>query len=219
MSAKRTETPPSELQPYLKTISEAFVAISRGEDPEQHAEDVYRATDSAIREAWSLAPKGPVTWETPLGASFAEIIGENVRALRVEAEWSQEALAASMDSLGFPWKRLTVTEVEGASRRLSLEELLAMGTLFAVPAIELLLPKTYALDWPLGQLLPSVVHELFLGRGGAIGDGGVRWGAPVVALGDPTAEDDYRPAADLWRNRRSSSGGTTPRSRSRREGL
>jgi transcriptional regulator with XRE-family HTH domain len=204
MSVKRNDLPPSELQPHLKAISEAFMAITRGEDPEHHAEVVYRATDSAMREAWSLIPQGPVTWDTPAPASFAEIIGANIRALRDEAQWSKEQVAKAMERLGFAWKRLTVTEVEGAYRRLSLEELLAIAALFAVPAIKLLLPDARtALDWPLRALYPPVVHELFLGRGGTVGDGGVRWRAPVVALGGPTAKDDFRPAADLWRNRRS----------------
>jgi len=218
MSAKRTDAPASELQPHLKAITEAIAAISRGESPQDHVEAVYRATDSAIREAWSLAPHGPLSWDSPLSASFAEIIGDNVRVLREEAEWSQEQLALAMERAGFAWKRLTVTQVEGTSRRLSLEELLAIAALFAVPAIKLMLPdERTALEWPNSDLQAAAVHELFLGRGGSVGEGGVRWRVPIAALGGPADARDYRPAVDLWRNRRASSGGATGPRRPGRE--
>ena len=210
MVRKAAGTPPSELQRLLKDISEAITAISRGEDPEQHMESVYRATDSAIRAATSLAPRAPLNWGTPLPASFGEIVGENIRALRIEAQWSQEEVATSMARVGFSWKRLTVTEVEGAARRLSFEELLALAALFAIPAIELMLPSTgTALEWPHGVVDAPTMLELLLGRRGSVGEGGVRWRAPIVALGSPTAQGDYRPGVDLWRNRRTSVGGTT----------
>lgn len=218
MSAKRTSARLPELEPHLKAIAEALAAIGRGEDPEPHLTAVYREADSAVRAASHLAQRGGVSWDSPLSATFADIIGGNIRSVRVEAQWSQEELAQAMTGVGFSWKRLTVTEVEGAARRLSLEELLAIAALFAVPAIELMLPDNQtALEWPNSDLHAAVVHELFLGRGGSIGEGGIRWRAPIVALRGPAVEGNPRPAADLWRYRRASSGQATEARRPGRE--
>ena len=100
VSAKRADSLPVELRVLLKDITEAISAISRGDDPEKQMESLYRATDGAVRTASSMAPHPPLTWGTPLPARFGDIIGDNIRALRVEAGWSQEQLANAMATAG-----------------------------------------------------------------------------------------------------------------------
>ena len=45
-----------------------------------------------------------------------------------------------MAELGFGWRRVTVAEVEAGDRRVSLEEVVALGLRFEEPALQFLLP-------------------------------------------------------------------------------
>ena len=115
-----------------------------------------------------------------------------------------------MVSLGFDWKRITYAEVEASTRRVTFEELLGLAVLFAVPVVKLLIPAgdpkiTTLLSWETGDMTASMVRELFIGDGGALGQGGLTWRAAARAAGAPRRASDYRPAADLWGTR----GGST----------
>jgi transcriptional regulator with XRE-family HTH domain len=129
-------------------------------------------------------------------------IANHLRDLRVQSGWTQADLAEAMSRLGFDWKRITVAEAERTqnTRRVSLEEMLALAALFGVPMIELLLPSSGSvvelsdeLDAPAEQL-----RALMLGAGGQPGSGGAGW-SPAARL---TARYGRRPASDLWRARR-----------------
>lgn len=98
--------------------------------------------------------------------SIPEAVGRRVRALRTDRGWTQQQLADEMERLGFPWKRITVAEVEGVRRRsVSVDELLGLALLFRepVPGFLLLAPgEELALagtnDTVLNALdLPSVI--------------------------------------------------------------
>jgi transcriptional regulator with XRE-family HTH domain len=210
MSAKSRNTPPPEIKGYVADISAALTAISEGEDRQ---DDLYRALDGAVRTAAKLGR--PVTagstWSQALEATFGDIIGDNVKALRNEAGWSQAAVAEAMASLGFDWKRITMAQTEAAVRRVTFEELLGLAVLFAVPVVELLLPQQApddqtVLEWHSGVLPPSVLLELLLGSSGALGRGGLTWRAAARAAGAPRGARDWRPAADLWAGRREQEG-------------
>jgi len=209
MSAKSRKTPPPELEPYLTDMSDALTAISQGEDQQ---EDLYRALDGAVRAAASLGRPGS-GWSTAFEASFGVIIGDNVKALRDEAGWTQAEVAEAMASLGFDWKRITMAQTESAVRRVTFEELLGLAVLFAVPVVQLLLPpdepnNTLVLEWHVGGTNASMVQELLVGHGGRLGEGGLTWAAAARAAGASRRADDWRPAADLWRNRNQKSSET-----------
>lgn len=65
--------------------------------------------------------------------TVAEEIAHRVRDLRSQSRWSQAQLAAEMSDLGFRWRRMTVTEIEGERHRpVSVEELLGLAHVFNV---------------------------------------------------------------------------------------
>ena len=134
--------------------------------------------------------------------SFAGVIGANLKALRLEADWTQLALAEAMKALGFRWQRITCAEVEIATRRVTMEEVFALSVLFAVPVVEMFAPpEGTVVEWRHGDLAGADVVELFVGEGGAPGEGGTSWRTAARAAGKPRTRSDRRPAVDLWANR------------------
>ena len=162
------------------------------------------AFNTAQEKAFAMAPEPPTDeddmWNRHMVTSFGDIVGSNLKAVRGESGWTQEKLAEAMTNAGFDWKRVTCAEVEADTRRISMEELLTVAALFAVPAIELMLPKDVELELPYAGLRTSQVQELMLGRGGRVGEGGTGWPVARKALGSPTRKV-YGPAIDLWRAR------------------
>jgi transcriptional regulator with XRE-family HTH domain len=188
----------SEFQQYMEHIADALSAVAESHDDERLGM-LQQTFDEARRAAWNKAPRTNAdAWERPLSDSFGRIIGENIKALRNEAGWSQERLARAMETAGYIWKRITCAEVEASTRRVSLEELVGLAALFGVPLIELLLPREHVgVDLPERDLSRRDTLELLLGREGKLGEGGVDWGAPLEAL--PAVAE--RPAPDLWQSR------------------
>jgi transcriptional regulator with XRE-family HTH domain len=139
-------------------------------------------------------------------STFPQIVGANVKRVREEADLTQAKVAEAMNRLGFDWKRITVTQVESATRRLALEELCCLAALFAVPMLELLLPADDDnAEIPAEgatQLDAQTLRELLIGRGGRVGSGGPNWQPALELVGIPTSEDDVRPAVALWERRR-----------------
>jgi hypothetical protein len=196
-------TTPSPLDEPLAEIADALAAMARGED--RHAA-LLAAVDKATRTALVEAgTHGLDPWRT-FSETFRGIIGDNVKKLRLEAQWTQAQLGEAMTHLGFDWKRITVAEIEVASRRISFEELTGLAVLFAVPVIKMLLPtQGVALDWAQGDLTRAAVEELLVGRGGTIGTGGVDWAAAARAVGNGLGPNG-RPAVNLWRHRSAMTG-------------
>jgi transcriptional regulator with XRE-family HTH domain len=77
-----------------------------------------------------------------------QAIAASMKRRREERGWSQEALALEMRGLGFPWSRMTVTEVErsapgsgaakGLGRQVSVQEVLGLAQVFGVGLEDLL---------------------------------------------------------------------------------
>jgi len=193
---------PPEIGAYLEQIQSALLSLSRGERSESRIRDLHQTFDGAIRAAAHIADRDHESpWTRAGSATFAQILGENVKALRNESGWSQERLANAMSALGFKWKRVTCAEVEGTSRRLGLDELMGLAALFGVPAVQMMLPSDgTTLDWINRDLSTEEVKDLFVGHKGTIGEGGAHWSAALIAVGSLTGENE-RPAADLWRVR------------------
>jgi hypothetical protein len=190
---------PAEVRPHLDAVDHALGKLSRGQDAEL---ELHRAVDAALRSALASAARHrDSSWTRPFSATFGQVIGQNIKAHRNEAGWTQADLAAAMARMGFAWKRITLAEVEAADRRCGLEELLVLAALFAVPVLALLDPgDDIVIDLPKIDARPEVVRQLLVGRGGQVGQGGPRWAAAAELLGAP-AHDDDRPAIDLWRKR------------------
>lgn len=108
--------------------------------------------------------------------TFAEAVSRSVRNLRETAGYRQQDLADRMSRNGFPWQRLTVTEVEKGSRRVSLDELVMLAAIFRVPVLRILLPGdvgSLALETRSGEAIwvdAYDVRDLFVGDDGKIGD-------------------------------------------------
>jgi transcriptional regulator with XRE-family HTH domain len=69
------------------------------------------------------------------------LVGGHVRRLRTEQGLTQEDVAEGMVERGFGWTRVTVAEIEGGKRRITIDEWLGLALVFAVPAISLLIPE------------------------------------------------------------------------------
>ena len=208
MSPRSRNTPPPEIEPFITEITHALTVMATGEDDQ---EALYRAVDGAVRTAASLGHPATATspWSKAPEVSFGEIIGSNIKALRDEAGWTQAQVAEAMTSLGFDWKRITMAQTEASSRRITFEELLGLAVVFAVPVVELLLPAdapgdSTVLGWHTCTMDRSMVEELLIGHGGVLGKGGLTWKSAARASGAPRGANDWRPAADLWRNREGS---------------
>lgn len=87
-----------------------------------------------------ICNNGPVEW------SLSSAIGDRLRELRVDAELSQDDVAAAMRFLGVSWQRSTVATVEAGERSLSLEEVLVLA---------LALSRLTHRDLRLSDLLPQ----------------------------------------------------------------
>jgi transcriptional regulator with XRE-family HTH domain len=202
MPEDEQDAPPPEVGVYVEKIQSALARLSRGDQSESQVRDLHQAFDGAIRAAAQIAVRDHGSqWKRPGSATFAQILGENLKALRIESGWSQDRLATAMAALGFKWKRVTCAEVEGTSRRLGLDELMGLAALFGVPAVQLMLPSEgTTLDWTNRDLSSEEVKDLFVGHKGRLGEGGANWSAALTAVGSLSGEDE-RPAADLWRVR------------------
>lgn len=196
-------TTPPELRPYLTQMGSALTNMSKGQrcGEEDCSAVLLRAVDGAVRVATSMATERPESVWGVFSSGLAGIVADNLKRLREEANWAQSEVADAMTRLGFEsWVRLTVTDVERANRRLSLEELLGLAVLFGVPMLQLLIPADNTrLEWHTGDLASSAVLELLIGQGGVLGSGGVTWQGAARAAGAPRGKGDWRPAADLWR--------------------
>ena len=76
----------------------------------------------------------------------SEALAANLRAYRARVHHDQEQVAAGMRRLGHRWTRATVAEVEAADetrrkrRRVSVDELVALGAMIGIPPCDLLIP-------------------------------------------------------------------------------
>jgi transcriptional regulator with XRE-family HTH domain len=190
---------PASTQRSIRDFEDALGRLHNGEDAH---DAVAAAVDAAVRSA---TPRSR-SYDDPfqLATDLLTVVADNLRELREEAGWTQAQLAEAMQRAGFDWKRITVTEIEGTTRKVSFEELLVLAALYAVPMLSFFVHHTddlIEINDVLGYADSVVVRELMLGRGGHLGDGGTLWGAAIAVAGRPKGRKDIRPAVDLWRNR------------------
>lgn len=95
-----------------------------------------------VSEAQASAPEG-VDESYRLHASAGACIGHQVASARDARGWTQQRLADEMNALGFSWKRLTVTEVERNTRRITPDELIPLAALLVRSVPSLLTPPEH----------------------------------------------------------------------------
>jgi transcriptional regulator with XRE-family HTH domain len=131
---------------------------------------------------------------------------------RTMSRWSQVQLADAMNRLGYAWSRVTVAEIENGSRKVSLDELLALAGLYGLPLIELLRPpKGQCIRLEDGRVLDEDASlQMVLGEAN-IRTSAADWSyaAAVANVKQGGSEDDWRPAKTIEDARSDSSGDTT----------
>ena len=83
--------------------------------------------------------------------TVGEIVAANIRAYRHLRKMEQAKLAGHMESLGFAWRRATVSELEREKRNVSLAEALALSLVLGVTIEDLLYQR------PAGRGKPKLV--------------------------------------------------------------
>lgn len=187
---------PAEASAALAAIEDRLEGVAAGEYPwTVVADEVELHVEAALTHAARSAALAGVPGDELDPVSVMEIVATNVRQFRAGAGWTQAKLASAMQGAGFDWKRITVAEVEGATRRLQLDELVALAAVFTVPMVELLMPFMPApIRWVGGTTLaPEVYMELLIGEGGQAGEGGPGWPPAAVVAGAATAAGRVAP--------------------------
>jgi transcriptional regulator with XRE-family HTH domain len=94
---------------------------------------------AGLRAEIEMLEAGDVSATQP---TMREATRSSLRLARVRLGVRQEDVAEAMNALGFPWRRLTVTEVESGKRHVSLDELMMLALIFDRPAISFLMPES-----------------------------------------------------------------------------
>ncbi len=126
--------------------------------------DVADAREMPVRTTPKRAGTAPAAGSRHL----SDCVAENLRALRARARFSQTELAERMTSVGHPWSRATVSDIERAARNLSLNEAFALGLILNTTLPALLDPRGIdgqddrAVDYGGGRILPAEVASDYL---------------------------------------------------------
>lgn len=166
-------------------------------------------TDDVTRLYLAADAVAPVPDERdePEEVSFGDVTAREVRRAREDSGWTQEQLAGAMRDAGHPWQRITVAEVEGGTRRVSLEELLALAVLFGVPMVRFLLPGPGDyMRLPEGTrcyrtLGDDTVADLMLGPDSILGPLYGTWERPGHVAKAGQGRPEWRPAPAMWDKR------------------
>jgi transcriptional regulator with XRE-family HTH domain len=194
---------PAGVRQHVDVLEDRLRQLTEGAPVREVGTDLDRAYQQAFHAAEDAGREHKYDdRHTAAIRDFGEIVADNLRRLRNDAGWTQAQLAEAMSGVGYDWKRITVAEVEGATRKVSLEELLALAALYGVPMATLLVPGVDYLRWAGGRSLsPEDVRDLVLGTGARIGDHGPDWGPAMRATG-VTVGEDWRPAPALGKRTR-----------------
>ena len=201
---------PPEFRESLRALADLAQRAAHGTPFQQLYVETAETLDelAAAIATISATSQGPAPF-TGRALEWREVIAESIRRRREESGLTQAQLAEAMQRVGFDWKRITVTEVESAVRRVGLEELLAIAGLFAVPMVLFLLPdKTDGVEVAGRTLDYETLSGALLGsrlaanpeRQFPAGPGQPDLAA-VVGVQILADADDWRPARELWRRR------------------
>jgi transcriptional regulator with XRE-family HTH domain len=187
----------------MGAIADVLAALAHGGDPQVAWQSVEEALRRAYRISWDAARQSPEPDEDQV-VTLAEVTATRLRSAREAAGLTQAEMAGVMQKLGYAWRRITVAEVEGGTRRVALEELIGLSALYGVPVLAFVLPtqSQFVRIPPHGGALvwPQHIVELFLGQDGVLGHGGTSLNAARVVAGCAPGVPDWRPAQRLWAN-------------------
>jgi len=180
--------------------------------------DLDRAPELAVRAAYTAGQEERAgVHRTAAVVTFADATAANVKRLRNEAGWTQEQLARDMSAVGFDWKRITVAEVEAASRRVSLEEMVGLASLFGETVMAFLDVRANYLRFGAARSLSGdELIEMFCGEGWQGGTVGPTWSRAAAVAGAEPGDRDWRPAPALWKRRSKGYGEGRPEGPARR---
>jgi transcriptional regulator with XRE-family HTH domain len=200
---RRVEDLPTDAREHVQVLLDRLASLSEGglERVGALLDDVDQAVAEAVNACRREGLRNTTTWTAEVRDMWT-FVGENVKALRDKAGWTQAEVTKAMTRLGFKWSRITTAEVERGGRRLTLEELVALAALFGQPVVMLLAPHDpHAVKFPLGRALDAGdVAALLVGPGAVIRPGSGSWEAARRVAGI-VGDDDWRPVADLDRQR------------------
>lgn len=94
--------------------------------------------------------------------TLAEVIGRNIRALRLERGERQDDLARAAREAGLPWDRATVAAIETGGRTVPIGELVLLaGAVFHIDARDLLSGEGWAQVTPESRVKLPALRQLF----------------------------------------------------------
>jgi len=201
VARRQSEALPDPVKRHLADLTELLTEATTSDsvDPVE----VIRQAATAAEDAARAAVRANRSQQSVLASvTLPEAIARNVRECRVLSGWSQERVAEAMARLGYPWKRITVAEVEGGSRRVGLEELLGIAILFSVPVVDLLRLKfneelvIAGVSTPLSAV---EVGQVITGPADRPDFDGSAWVLPRLLATLNLEADDWRPAKAYWR--------------------
>lgn len=200
---KKEDPVAAVLDEQVGTIRRLLEAYADGGTDSPDVEDeALTAIHAAIDKIYDIRQERRRSQPRAAGAQevgYQSIVAWQLKRLRLEANTTQAQLAEAVNRLGFSWSRVTVAEIEAGSRRVSLEELVAIAALFATPLIELLLPAPFHyLRLPNGRIAePTELLSLVTGIGSDEEEYGFRmWSAALNIAGVRPTEEDWRPAVN-----------------------
>jgi transcriptional regulator with XRE-family HTH domain len=151
------------LRPILERFAETARSVADGSAP---ASALSEVAEKVALEAEAAAFRNTNDgWGTL--ATVGDTVRQRVSDMRRTKGWTQEQLALEMRALGFDWKRLTVTEIERGTRRVSVEELIGLAVLWEMPVVALVQPADgVGLELNDVELPDRDITVLFSGSGG-----------------------------------------------------
>ncbi len=197
--------PPAAIDALAQLVQKA-ADVARGEAETLFWSDLTDDVTRLYLAAEAVAPE-PDERDEPEEVTFADLIARHIRQAREDSGWTQEQLAAAMREAGHAWQRVTVAEVEGGGRRVSLEELLALAILFGVPMVRFLLPgQGDFIRLPEGArgyrtLGDDTVAMLMLGPDSELGAVDLTWERPALIAKASGGRPEWRPAPAMWAKR------------------
>jgi transcriptional regulator with XRE-family HTH domain len=144
MGKQRRRTLPKQVRDALVPL-ESLLAQYAEDGDRPATEDLVDALQGAIAAAAVL---GQPTPERVDFDDYGQLVARRIKRGREAKKLTQAEVAERMTLAGFDWKRITVAEVEAATRRVSLDELLVLASdVLEVPMVNLMLAADDEILW------------------------------------------------------------------------
>lgn len=104
-----------------------------------------------------MAPKKPVP-------RLDQVVGENVKRIRLEEGWTRDQVASQGWFVGLPWSHSTLTELEAGRRTISVAELVLLALTIDKGVNELLAGEGHALLGDGSEVPLSEIRDVLAGE-------------------------------------------------------